>query len=113
MYFFIKCLVSGVLIALISEVAKKFTFFGACIASLPLTSILAFIWLYFDTKDTSKIIELSYEIFFLVIPSLVFFIALPLLLNYGLKFYVSLLLSCIITALAYGVFIYFKSLFLN
>lgn len=96
----IKTIVAALLVVAISEASKRFTTVGAVLASLPLTSILAMIWLYQDTKDVQKVSSLSWEILMMVIPSLVFFIALPLLLK-SLKFYPSLLLASAITAVAY------------
>ncbi len=69
-YFIIKILLSSVIIGLISEISKKSTLWGSILASVPLTSLLAIIWLYQDTKDIGKIINLSYNIFWLVLPSL-------------------------------------------
>ena len=51
MYFLVKTLISAVLIAIISEVAKRNPSMGALIASLPLVSIIAIIWLWRDTAD--------------------------------------------------------------
>jgi hypothetical protein len=45
LYAAIKALLSGVIIAAASEVAKRNPGFGALILALPLLSILAFIWL--------------------------------------------------------------------
>ena len=50
-YFFVKTIFTALIIVIVSEIAKKSTFLGALIISVPLTSLLAFIWLYFDTKD--------------------------------------------------------------
>lgn len=100
MYFILKTVISALLIAGISEAGKRFTTLGAVLASLPLTSLLAFIWLYIETKNVEKVSSLSWEIFYMVIPSLSFFIALPLLLKH-LKFYPSLLIAAAITAVAY------------
>jgi hypothetical protein len=86
MYFLIKTLITALIIAGISELSRRYTLWAALLASLPLTSILAFIWIYWDTKDTGKIIELSYSIFWLVFPSLAFFLILPFLLKHGLQF---------------------------
>lgn len=72
MYFLLKILLTSILVAGISEAGKRFTTFGAILASLPLTSLLAFIWLYIDTKDVQKVAELSREIIWMVIPSFVF-----------------------------------------
>ena len=105
MYFVLKILISAFLIALISEVSKRSTLLGAILTSLPIISILAFIWLYIDTQDVEKISKLSYSIFWLVIPSLVLFIALPLFLKFQVNFTVSLLLSIILTVISYFIMI--------
>jgi hypothetical protein len=103
--YFIKILVSAILIFLISEASKKFTAFGALIASLPLTSIIAIIWLYNDTHDVSKIANLSWNIFWFVIPSLLFFILLPIFLTkFNLNFFISMLLSSSVTIVFYFIF---------
>lgn len=100
MYYFIKVLISALLIVAISEAGKRFATLGAIIASIPLTSLLAFVWLYIDTGDKTKVSQLSWEVLLMVIPSLAFFIALPLLLR-SMKFYPALFLSAAITAVAY------------
>jgi uncharacterized membrane protein (GlpM family) len=111
MNFIVKILLSSLIIALASELSKRNSFISALLISLPLISILSFAWIYFDTKDVNKIITLSYEVLWLIIPSLAFFIILPLLLKNGLNFYVSLLVSILMTSVVYGVFIYMKKLF--
>ncbi|WP_243345418.1 DUF3147 family protein [Parabacteroides sp. FAFU027] len=102
----IKIIITALLVTGISEVGKRFSTAGAILASLPLTSLLAIIWMYLDTKDTVAIGQFSWSIFWIVTPSLVFFIALPLLLKSGLNFWLSLGLTCVITALFYFLFIY-------
>ena len=57
---------------------------------MPLVSFLAFIWLYVDTRSVEKISALSYGIFWLVLPSLSLFIALPWLLKRTENFFLSL-----------------------
>jgi hypothetical protein len=52
--FTIRILLSGGLVVGVSEVAKKNELFGALVASLPLLSIAALLWLYHDTGDTGK-----------------------------------------------------------
>jgi len=106
MHFFIKILLSAIIIASVSEIAKRSSLFGALTASLPLTSLLALVWLYYDTHDNGKIIELSYGILWLVIPSLAFFVVLPLLLKYGLRFGWSMALAALATTLIYLLFVW-------
>lgn len=97
----LKILLSAALLVTVSEIAKRSSFWAAALASLPLTSLLAFVWLYIDTGDIKHVISLSNGIFWLVIPSLVLFIALPLLLRGGLNFWLSLLLASAATAVSY------------
>lgn len=100
-YYIIKVLLSSVIIVTISEVSKKSSLIGGILASLPLVSILGIIWLYIDTQNTQQIIELSKSIFWLVIPSLTLFIALPILLNKGVNFYLALIISIFLMVLFY------------
>ena len=113
-YYFIKTVITALIIVTVSEVAKRSTFLGAIIISIPLTSLLAFIWLYFDTRDYQKIIDLSYGTIILTIPSFTFFIILPVLLKMKQNFAVSILLSIIGTSFIYFIFLFFlKKLGIN
>ena len=40
LYFFIKCVLSGIIVAAVSEIAKRSPALGALIVSLPLVSLL-------------------------------------------------------------------------
>ena len=104
-YYAIKILITTILIVLISEVAKRSSLMGAILASVPLVSVLAMLWLYVDTKDAVKISELSSSIFWLVLPSLVLFLTLPLLLKQGVGFYLSMSISIVVTILCYWLMI--------
>lgn len=100
-YYLTKVAVTAILVVLISEIAKRSSFIGAILASIPLTSVLAMLWLYVDTGDIDKVSQLATSVFWLVLPSLALFIALPLLLSKGLNFYLSLALSIGVTAVCY------------
>jgi hypothetical protein len=101
LYTALKVLLTAVLVVAISEAAKRSSTLGGILASLPLTSLLAFIWLYGETGDTSKVSSLSVSIFWYVLPSLVLFIVLPLLLARGVNFWLSLLVASAVTFAAY------------
>lgn len=96
-----KIAISATILVAVSEIAKRSSFWAAALASVPLTSLMAFIWLYIDTSDIQRVIALSHDIFWLVLPSLVLFITLPLLLRVGFNFWVSLSVSCLATTAAY------------
>jgi hypothetical protein len=97
----LKIGLSALVLVAVAEVAKRSTFWAAALASLPLTSLLAFVWLYLDTGDVQKVAALCSGIFWLVLPSLLLFVLLPLLLRNGWGFWLSLAVSSAATALAY------------
>ena len=97
----IKILITSILVIAISEAAKRWTLLGAIIASLPLTSILAMVWLYVDTGSVEKVNALSHGIFWVVIPSLLFFLLFPIFTKLGLSFWFSLGTSSFCTAITY------------
>jgi hypothetical protein len=100
-YYAIKLVVSASLIVLISEIAKRSAGFAALIASLPLTSLLAFVWLGVEGAQPEKIAELSSQIFWLIVPSLVLFPALSILLRMGVNLWGSLAMASAATIIAY------------
>ncbi|MFO7994943.1 MAG: DUF3147 family protein [Marinobacter sp.] len=104
-YYIAKVAITAVLVVLISEISKRSSFIGAVLASVPLTSVLAILWLYVDTGDAGRVIELAGSVFWLVLPSLALFIALPVLLANEVNFYLSLAVSIAITAICYWLMI--------
>ncbi len=110
MYYAIKVLISAILIVAISELSKKSSLLGAILASIPLVSVMAFIWLYVDTKNIDTISKLSISIFWLVIPSLVLFVSLPILLKFT-NFYLALFGAMVLTIIAYYIMIFFLERF--
>jgi hypothetical protein len=100
-YYMIKIAVTAVLIVAIAEIAKRSSFLGAILASVPLISLLALTWLYIDTKDVSRVSTLATSVFWLVLPSLAFFVTFPMLLKHGLHFYLSVSVSILVTAGCY------------
>ena len=100
--YLLKVLLSSFVIVAVTELSKRAnSFWAGVLASLPLVSLLAFIWLYIETKDTNKVIGLSWSIFWLVIPSLSLFVVLPILLKRNLSFPLALALSVVIMVACY------------
>ena len=99
--YIVRILLTAAVVVGVSEIAKRNTLWGAALASLPLTSLLAFIWLYLDTGDTQRVADLSQGIFWLVLPSLSLFVLLPFLLRLGWGFWYGLGAACLATAAAY------------
>jgi hypothetical protein len=100
-YFLLKAALSGIIIAIVSEVARRAPGLGALIASLPLISVLGMIWLWRDTEDTARMADHAYATFWFVLPSLPMFLAIPVMLNRGVAFWPALAIGCAMTVLLY------------
>ena len=100
-YLALKAILSGLIIAAISEIARRSPGFAALVASLPLVSILGMIWLWRDTGDTGRIAHHAEATFWYVLPSLPMFLALPWLLRAGFGFWPPLALGSGLTVLLY------------
>jgi hypothetical protein len=101
----IKAAVSGILIAAISLVAKRYPGFGALIASLPLVSVLGMLWLWNERPDTANMAAHAEATFWFVLPSLPMFLLIPALLRNGVGFHLALAAGCLLTIVLYLVMI--------
>jgi cobalamin synthase len=104
-YYIVKIAVTTALIVLISEISRRSTLIGAILASVPVVSVLAMIWLYSETRDPTQVATLARSVFWLVLPSLLLFLTLPILLQRGYDFYLSLAVSIGATIIGYYVMI--------
>lgn len=90
LYLIIKAAVSGAIVAAVSEVARRYPGWGGLVASLPLISLLAMLWLWRDSGgDSRQVAELSASTLWFILPSLPLFVALPLLIRSGVSFWLS------------------------
>lgn len=103
--YIIKVVVSALIIVAVTEISKRSSFLGALLASLPLVSFMAMIWLYIDTKDAAKVAKLSIDIFWLVLPSLLFFLIFPLFVKMKIHFVASFVMATVAMFLWYGIVI--------
>jgi hypothetical protein len=101
LYLLIKAGLSGIIVTIVSEVAKRYPGFGALIASLPLVSVLGMIWLWRDKPDAANMAAHAQATFWFVIPSLPMFVLIPVLLRRGMDFWVALGLGCLMTVALY------------
>ena len=104
-YILIKTLITAAVVIAVSEIARRSSLFAGLIASIPLVSFLAIIWLYWETKNSQKIVDLSYSIILMIIPSLTFFIVLPFVMKLQSSFVISMIVATVSTIIAYWLFI--------
>jgi len=101
-YLIVKALISGVLIAVVSEVSKRAPGLGGLIASLPIVSVLGMIWLWHDKPDAENMADLARATFWYVLPSLPMFLLIPALLMRGWGFWPALAAGCLLTVVLYA-----------
>jgi hypothetical protein len=98
----VKAALSGAVIAVASEVARRWPGWGALIVSLPLVSVLTMMWLWHDTHDRARLEAHAGATFRFVLPSLPMFLAIPLLMKHGVSFWLALALGCALTMVLYS-----------
>ena len=102
-----KALLSGVLIAFISEIGKRLPTFAALVASLPLVSVLGMVLLWRERPDAENMAIHAEATFWYVLPSLPMFLAIPAMLRAGVNFWLSLGLGCLLTVGIYLLMMHF------
>jgi hypothetical protein len=101
LYLILKAVISGVIIAAVSEIAKRSPGIGGMLASLPLVSTLAMIWLWRDTRDPMLVAAQAEATFWFFLPSVPMFLVIPWLLRSGAGFWTALLAGCALTIALY------------
>jgi hypothetical protein len=101
LYLTVKTALSGIIIAIVSEVARRSPTLGALIVSLPLVSILGILWLWHDTGDAERIAAHAQSTFWYVLPTLPMFLLMPAMLRHGIGFWLTLGACCALTFILY------------
>ncbi len=101
-WFALKAALSGVIIALIAEIARRSPGFAALVASIPLVSVLGMIWMWREGLGAERLAAHAEATFWYVLPSLPMFLLLPWLLRSGFGFWISLFAGIVMTVLLYG-----------
>ena len=101
LYFAVKAALSGLIVAAVSEIARRSPGIGALVASLPLISILGMMWLWRDTADPARLADHAQATFWYVLPSLPMFLVIPALLRNGVGFWTALGAGCVLTVMLY------------
>ncbi|MGB0775643.1 MAG: DUF3147 family protein [Akkermansiaceae bacterium] len=100
----LKFLITAAVVVAISQFAKINDKLGALIAALPMVTVLAMTWMYFEHKgeaQTEKIANHAYYTFWYVIPTMPMFLLIPWMMRRGIHFGWSLLSGCVLTAVLF------------
>jgi len=85
-----KIALTALIIFAVVQVSERNTMLAAILASVPIVSVLAMMWMNHDGSSSEEIISFSKNIVWLVIPSLLLFIVMPNLMERGWEFYPAL-----------------------
>lgn len=109
MLYLLKTLIAAAIIVFATELSKRSSILASFLLALPIVSVTTFLWIWIETQDKAKIADMSSMTFWFVIPSLPMFLLLSWLIRHNVSFYLSLFLSCLLTAVLFGIIRYFQS----
>lgn len=97
LYLALKAGLSGLIVALVSEISRRNPGFGGLVASLTLVSILGMIWIWSESRDPVRLADHAAGTLVFVLPSLPMFALMPWLLRRGVGFWPALAAGCLLT----------------
>jgi hypothetical protein len=95
--FWVRALLSGLIVALASTIARRQPALGSLIVALPLVSVLSMIWLWRDGADNEAMARYVQGTFWFFLPTMPMFLIMPVLLRRGIAFWPALGIGCATT----------------
>jgi len=92
-----KVLVSAVIILLATKIQLVSDRLSALLIALPLTSVLAMIWMHTAKQSPARLANHAEGTFWFVLPTLPMFLILPWMLRHGWNFWTALAANCALT----------------
>jgi len=92
-----KVLLTAVIILFVNKIQLFSDKLSALLIALPLTSLLAMIWMWQGGQTSSRIAGHAEGTFWFVLPTLPMFLILPWMLRNGWSFWTALGANCILT----------------
>lgn len=93
----VKVLLTAVIILFVTKIQVFSDKLSALLIALPLTSLLAMIWMWHGGQSSAKIAGHSEGTFWFVLPTLPMFLILPWMLRNGWSFWSALSANCVLT----------------
>lgn len=93
----VKVLITALIILFVTKIQAFSDRLSALLIALPLTSLLAMIWMQAEKQGNERIANHSEGTFWFVLPTLPMFLILPWMLRHGWNFWTALGANCLIT----------------
>ncbi len=97
----LKLLITAAVILVVTKIQLYSDWLSALIIALPLTSLVAMIWMHGGGQAPERIANHAEGTFWFVLPTLPMFLILPWMLRSGWGFWPTLISNCLITALLF------------
>ncbi len=94
-----KLILTAVVILFVTKIQLFHDRLSALLIALPLTSLLAMIWMRVEGQDPGRIANHAESTFWFVLPTLPMFLILPWMLRNGWGFGSALAANCVLTVL--------------
>ncbi|MBX9976972.1 MAG: DUF3147 family protein [Alphaproteobacteria bacterium] len=102
----LRVFITSIIIFALTEIAKRFSFLAAIVASSPIATIATCFWLHSENQSVEKISTFAWQTTLLLPPSLIFFIGFPLALKRGMSFWLAMPLFVGSMIIAYSLYIF-------
>ncbi len=97
----VKLLITALVIVIVTRVQLFSDRLSALLIALPLTSLLAMIWMHQARQTPERIANHSEGTFWFVLPTLPMFLILPWMLRHGWGFWAAIGANCAITVVLF------------
>ena len=101
----VKLAVTAVVILMVTKIQLFHDKLSALLIALPLTSLIAMIWMHQGKQGAERIANHSESTFWFVLPTLPMFLIFPWMLRQGWGFGLSLGANCLITAVLFWIMV--------
>lgn len=98
----VRVVIAAVTIVAVAELSKRYPRYGALLLSLPLISVLAFLFSWLQYRDLPAISKLAQETLVLVILGLPFFLPFVFASYLGINFWALMGLGILLASLTIG-----------
>ena len=102
-----KLLISALVILFVTKIQLFHDRLSALLIALPLTSLLAIIWMRAEGQGSDRIANHAEATFWFVLPSLPMFLLIPWMLRQGSSFWIALAAGCALTVALYFIMVLF------
>ncbi len=96
-----KLILTAFVILFVTKIQLFSDRLSALLIALPLTSLLAMIWMHAEKQDAKSIANHAENTFWFVLPTLPMFLVLPWMLRSGWGFGIALVANCVMTVMLF------------